>query len=567
MSSAGASRVAESGERELRASCGREGGDAPLRLLRDISGVLARAGDPRSALARALGMLVPELCQQAVVDIYEPEGARTFVTAFEDPELDQLAHEVGRRWPPPIPSAGACGSPGNAEPICWEVSEELLASVAHDDEHLALLRQFGVKELLVVPLLIGARTLGTFTLGTDGGRRISDSARLLAGLIAERFAAHLELEYFGRERPALPPPSRRAGEVFSARAELEWANARLSAIRNSGLLGMFEWDREGVIVDANDSFLGMIRSSRADVAERRLELAEVLFDRNGSHDATVAPLLVLDRELLTRDGERVPVLFGVTPIPEFQGRGLGFVLDVTEQRRRAELEELLVGIVSHDLRNPLSVVSMGTSMLLSQELTEPQRKLATRIANASQKSARLISDLLDFTMAKRAGIQLSLAPCDLHDVVAQAVNDLETTWPGRAIVHERFGEAEACLDPSRVEQILINLIGNALQHSPPATAVLVESRGAAEAVVFSVTNCGKPIPNDILLQLFAPLRRGAHAGYQRGSIGLGLFIVQHLVSAHGGTIDVSSSQLAGTRFTVRLPRSRTASPAVPSCAE
>jgi signal transduction histidine kinase len=90
---------------------------------------------------------------------------------------------------------------------------------------------------------------------------------------------------------------------------------------------------------------------------------------------------------------------------------------------------------------------------------------------------------------------------------------------------------------------------------------MVESRGDADTVAFRVTNRGKPIPDEIMLQLFAPLRRGPHAGYQRGSIGLGLFIVQHLVSAHGGTIDVSSNQLAGTCFTVRLPRGLTASAA------
>ena len=566
MTNAGAAGVVESGERTLDGMRGRDG-HTSLQLLRDMNGVLGRAGDPRSALAKALRMLVPEICQQAVVDIYEQDGAHTFVTAFEDPELEQLAHEVGRRWPPRPISAPDASDPGRSEPVWWEMTEELLVSRARDAEHLSLLRQFGVNELLVAPLLVGARTLGTLTIGTDGGRRLSGCARLLAQLIAERFAAHLELAYFARERPTAAPPSRRAVEIVSARAELEWANARLTAIKNSGLLGMFEWDREGVIIDANDAFLAMIGWSRSDVADRCLELAQVLFDRNNSQDATVAPLLVVDRELLTRDGQRVPVLFGVTPIPEFQGRGLGFVLDVTEQRRRAELEELLIGIVSHDLRNPLSIVTLGTSMLLSQELTEPQRKLATRIANASQKSARLISVLLDFTMAKRAGIQLSLVPCDLHDVVAQVVSDLETTWPGRAIVHERCGEAESCLDPSRVEQILFNLIGNALQHSPPATAVMVESRGEADSVVFRVTNRGKPIPNDIMLQLFAPLRRGEHAGYQQGSIGLGLFIVQHLVSAHGGTIDVSSSSLAGTCFTVRLPRSLTASAATSKCAE
>jgi signal transduction histidine kinase len=83
---------------------------------------------------------------------------------------------------------------------------------------------------------------------------------------------------------------------------------------------------------------------------------------------------------------------------------------------------------------------------------------------------------------------------------------------------------------------------------------MVESRGEADTVMFSVTNHGKPIPNDVMRQLFAPLRRGEHAGYQRGSIGLGLFIVQHLVSAHGGKIDVRSNSLTGTCFTVRLPR-------------
>jgi hypothetical protein len=149
--------------------------------------VLARAGDPRSSLAKALGLLVPELCQQAVVDIYEPDGAHTFVTAFEDPELDQLANEICRRWPPsPSNGLGASESPGKSEPIAREVTEELLTSLARDAEHLAMLRQFGLHELLAVPLSIGARTLGTFTIGTDGGRRLSGAARLLAELIAER---------------------------------------------------------------------------------------------------------------------------------------------------------------------------------------------------------------------------------------------------------------------------------------------------------------------------------------------------------------------------------------------
>lgn len=525
-----------------------------LELLREVNGALGQLADPRIALASALTMLVPDACQQAVLEIYEEDGERTFLTAFDSPELERLAQDVGWRWPLRLSHLAMPPDTGKQGPIWCQVAEELVPGT-HAAEALALLRQLGIAELLVVPLFKGARVLGALTLGTGGGRRLGAATRLLGELLAERFSAHLQLEYFRREQSAQgSAPALVSRPPASTQAELERANARLIAIKDSNLLGMFEWDGDGVVVDANDAFLRLLGWSRADVQARRLELRHVLAEPGDGEQDVASSRLVLERELLTREGERVSVLYGLTAIPEVHGSGLAFVLDMTEQRRRAELEELLVGIVSHDLRNPLGVMTMGASMLLAQDLTEPQRKLAKRILSAGDKSVRLISDLLDFTVARRSGVQLSTAPCDLHGVVAQAVDDLHTTWPGRVILHERFGEAEACFDQTRVEQIVLNLIGNALQHSPPATTVLVETRGEGEAVVFNVTNRGQAISGDLLQQLFTPLRRGANAGYQTGSIGLGLFIVHHLVLAHGGTIDVTSSELEGTCFTVRLPR-------------
>jgi signal transduction histidine kinase len=161
--------------------------------------------------------------------------------------------------------------------------------------------------------------------------------------------------------------------------------------------------------------------------------------------------------------------------------------------------------------------------------------------------------LLDFTAARRSGIALVRKQHDLHTVVEAALEDLRSNWPGRIVAHKKTGTALSFLDQDRITQVVRNLIGNALQHSPVESQVLVETRGDTAGVVFTVHNHGRPIPAELLPRLFAPMRRGEGAGHRQGSLGLGLFIVHHLVLAHGGTIDVRSSELDGTHFTIRLP--------------
>lgn len=221
---------------------------------------------------------------------------------------------------------------------------------------------------------------------------------------------------------------------------------------------------------------------------------------------------------------------------------------------RNELEMLLLAVVGHDLRNPLGVVSIAAAMLLAGDLNEAQRLAVKRVVAANQQSQRLVSDLLDFALARRTGIELVRDRCDLHGVVERAIEDVRVMWPGRELVHERQGDGVACLDEGRILQIAMNLIGNALQHSPTATTVRVQTRGEASAVELSVLNEGRPIAPALMSQLFTPLRRGDEAGHRHGSLGLGLFIVRHLVVGHAGTIHVSSTEREGTRFTVRLPR-------------
>jgi signal transduction histidine kinase len=236
-----------------------------------------------------------------------------------------------------------------------------------------------------------------------------------------------------------------------------------------------------------------------------------------------------------------------------------------EARQLADFERQILGIVSHDLRNPLSVIRISASVLLAREgLDERQSKSLTRIISASDRSTRLIRDLLDFSQARLGGgIPVERKQMDLFELARGVVEELAASHPERQVELKLEGDGVGEWDGDRLAQVLGNLVGNALQHSPPATAVWVRCRGEAGQVFLEVHNEGAAIEGAILPDLFEPFRRGRHAGSGAGSVGLGLYITRQLVLAHGGGITVSSHEGQGTRFTVRLPRRAPTPPPVP----
>ncbi|RKH94723.1 PAS domain-containing protein [Corallococcus sp. AB038B] len=249
------------------------------------------------------------------------------------------------------------------------------------------------------------------------------------------------------------------------------------------------------------------------------------------------------------------------------GRPLRFVgtgLDVTERklaeeaaRQRAEFEQYLVGIVSHDLRNPLSAITLGTSSLLKREdLSERATKAVLRIQNSAERAVRMIRDLLDFTQARMGGgLPVQCQDLELGALVRQVVEEARMTAPERDLqLSLPQAGLRGCWDPDRVTQLLINLLGNALKYSPEDTPVAVRLREVPGSILLEVHNGGAPIASNVLPRIFQPMQRGAPGmDAATRSVGLGLYIVRTIVHAHGGTIDVTSTQEAGTTFTVRLP--------------
>jgi signal transduction histidine kinase/CheY-like chemotaxis protein len=237
-----------------------------------------------------------------------------------------------------------------------------------------------------------------------------------------------------------------------------------------------------------------------------------------------------------------------------------------EARRAQELAEaydfqqLLVGIVSHDLRNPLSVITTVASSLLRKTEDPRQAKAVERALRNAERANRIINDLLDVTHARvTGGMAVTRQRVSLRELLKEVVDDARLSNPGRAIelVAAAGDPVHGEWDPDRLAQVATNLIGNAYQYGDERTPVRVELRAGKEGAVVAVHNRGPVIPEHLLPVIFDPFRQGEQKRRRAAGagLGLGLYIVDQIVRAHGGHVSASSTASEGTTFTVTLPRS------------
>jgi phosphoserine phosphatase RsbU/P len=209
-------------------------------------------------------------------------------------------------------------------------------------------------------------------------------------------------------------------------------------------------------------------------------------------------------------------------------------------------------VVSHDIRNPLSVIQMSAVMLERGMSPEQQKAAVARVTRAVQRVQHLIGDLLDFTQARfGGGVGVRKARVDLHQAVADSVSELAVAFPQCELRHEQQGSGECHADADRIVQAVGNLVANAASHGARERPITVRTESDDKQFRIHVHNHGKPIPPHVLPRLFQPMVRGADVTSK--GVGLGLYIVSEIVRAHGGRTEAESTEEAGTRFTLHLP--------------
>lgn len=216
------------------------------------------------------------------------------------------------------------------------------------------------------------------------------------------------------------------------------------------------------------------------------------------------------------------------------------------ERERERHRELFLGTVGHDLRNPLQTILTATQVLAaSATLGGSERKVVATIERTADRMRRLIDQLLIFTQGVAGGVPVQRQQVHLGELVRSVVREHA---PGRQIeVHDQFA-GSASLDPERVTQLLDNLLTNAIRYGTGKITVRLSRED--DHAVLAVHNTGAAIPGSKLDTLFDPYRRATSS---RGGVGLGLYIVDQIARAHGGGVQVTSTDEQGTTFSVRLP--------------
>lgn len=223
------------------------------------------------------------------------------------------------------------------------------------------------------------------------------------------------------------------------------------------------------------------------------------------------------------------------------------------EREASELREQFIAVLGHDLRNPLASISAGARLLQNDQPAERRTRLFEAIQGSVVRMSGLIDNVLDFARGRLgAGIPVDLRPnVMLGPVLDQVVTEMRIGVPDR-VIETAFDLPEPIkCDPSRIAQLVSNLLGNALTHGAKQEPVRIRADVDDEALTISVANGGAPIPELTLERLFQPFFRGEVRSSQQG-LGLGLHIASEIAKAHAGTLGVTSVP-AETRFTFRMP--------------
>ncbi|MCY6490202.1 PAS domain S-box protein [Leptolyngbya sp. GGD] len=369
-------------------------------------------------------------------------------------------------------------------------------------------------------------------------------------------------------------------------ADLRESEARLKRLVDLNLIGIEFWDADGTVLDANDAFLNLVGYTREDLHDGKVNWRALTPpEQIQLSDASIEKMRqqtsdTLEKEYIRKDGSRISVLLGGVMFEGSHHRGISFVVDLTEQKQLQREREMLLAeaqnaraaaelanrtkdeflaIVSHELRSPLNAILGWTKLLRSRQFDSARVEQALEtIERNTQAQVKLIEDLLDVSRILRGQLRLDCVPIHLAPIITVVVANGQLAATAKQIrlcstIEPEVGRILG--DANRLQQILTNIVTNAIKFTPNGGHVTVSLEQVGNDAAVSVTDTGQGISADFLPYIFERFRQVENSTTRsKDGLGLGLAIVRHLVELHGGTVQVESPGLnQGATFTVRFP--------------
>jgi signal transduction histidine kinase len=587
-----------------------------LTFLAEASRELAASLDYTVTLHNLARLTIPTLADWCIVDVLEePHQIRRVAIAHHDatrePLLDTLRQRYPPHWDSSMPLIPVLRSGRSV--LFADLTPEQVVEFASDDDHVALLQQLGTSSLLVVPLIARGAILGALTLVSgDSGRRYYDDDRALAEDLAHRAALAVDNARFYRdaqvartEASALAGRSTFLAEVSRVLASsldrdttlrdvarltvpflTDWCIIdllqddnriyRIEAIGGTGIYAPLQ--QQTRTLDHSPLIARALQTGRSEFyPELPDDLRAIVRHEAGQeHDlgermsqaAIIAPLLARNRTLgtitcISLSPERRYGLVDLTLIEDLAHR-VALALDNARLYRKLQeavrVRDEFLSIASHELKTPLTSL-LGYARLL-QGLVEDQTRLSERerrgiriIAEQSDRLNQLISALLDISRIRTGRLSIEHEPVDLAALARRVIDDMQIIVEHH---HIDLDTTDRVLlvqgDVLRLEQVLQNLLQNAIKYSPTGGTVRVRLERREQWACLIVIDQGIGIPTEALTQMFQPFYRAPNTiASAISGMGIGLFVVKEIVALHSGEVDVVSTEGQGSTFIVRLP--------------
>jgi len=318
--------------------------------------------------------------------------------------------------------------------------------------------------------------------------------------------------------------------------------------------GIVALDGDSLVLFANNAFISSFTEGKKDIAGKRLQEVITEPDLLGAIKMGLASTSQLSSEVSSR-GKNLRIRL----IPSKEGL-ICFLRDITEEKRLEKIKRDFVSNVSHELRTPLASIKGYTETLIGGAVSDKENALRFLriIGKNSERMSLLIDDLLILSRIETHDVPLSLKDINLNESIKLILQSFDKQASDKDISLKSALKEENLIcvaDRERIEQVLVNLIDNAIKYTPKYGSVVVEAYSVEEGARVDVTDTGIGIPKKDIHRVFERFYRVDKArSRELGGTGLGLAIVKHIIISHRGRVWVESTEGKGSRFSFIIPK-------------